>query len=139
MTDRSTLPPLDPALLARAAEMLALPERVCRRRDCRRRARCSWVFRTQQQPCCLANLDAGQRQLFDTFAEQMRDARALGGYDSGFAFASPFRETRALQDAAVEAVRPLLAFGRLRHYRIFVARREKRPPPTREGHEPRYD
>ena len=55
-------PALDRHLLARTAEMLALPERICRRRECRRRHRCIWFFRATQQPCCLANLDAGQTE-----------------------------------------------------------------------------
>ena len=136
MFDRSGLPPLDAALLARTAEMLALPERVCRRRSCRRRRCCARVFRGTQQPCCLANLVAGQRALFDQLAEQVRDLRDYGRPDSGLSFASPWRDERALQDAAVEIARQLLRGGRLRAFRRFAGRREKQPPAERDGFSP---
>lgn len=139
MTDRDPPAPYDPALLARAADMLALPERVCRRRDCRRKQRCSWVFSRTQQPCCLANLDAEQRRLFDIFASHMESARVNGAWDSGILCASPYAETRALQDAAVEATRPLHRYGRLAWYRRFAAGRERLPPPARAGDDPFYD
>jgi hypothetical protein len=136
MFDRSTLPPLDRALLARTAEMLALPERVCRRRDCRRRGRCGWFFKDTRQPCCLANLDAAQRRLFDEFAEQVRDVRDYGNLHSKLAYASPFVETRALQDAAVEVARTLLSGAALREFRAFAALRDTHPPASRAGEQP---
>ena len=136
MSDRSRLPPLDATLLARTAEMLALPERVCRRRSCRRQKGCAWIFHKTQQPCCLANLDAGQRALFDALAEQVRDARDYGRRDGPLSFASPWRDNRALQDAAVEITRPLLRGERLREFRRFAGIREKRPPADRDGFSP---
>lgn len=136
MFDRSSLPPLDRHLLARTAEMLALPWRVCRRRDCRRRGRCGWFFRDTQQPCCLANLDAGQRALFDAFAEEVRDMRDYGRLSSRLAFASCFRETRAAQDAAEEVARSLKAGTALREFRAFAAMRAAQPPATCDGAEP---
>ena len=136
MFDRSRLPPLDAALLARTAEMLALPERVCRHRSCRRQKRCAWFFRKTQQPCCFANLDAGQRALFDQLAEQVRDVRDYGRRDSKLSFASFWHDERALQDAAVEVTRPLLRGERLREFRRFAGIREKRPPADRDGFSP---
>ncbi|MFT4162936.1 hypothetical protein [Shinella sp.] len=136
MFDRSRLPPLDATLLARTAEMLALPERVCRRRSCRRKKCCAWVFRRTQQPCCLANLDAGQRALFDQLAEQVRDVRDYGRRDSKLSFASPWRDERALQDAAVEITRPLLRGERLREFRSFAGIRETLPPAQHDGFSP---
>ena len=134
MPAKTPLPPLDHALLARTAEILALPERICRRRECRRRHRCSWFFRDIGQPCCLANLDAGQRRLFDELAETVRDARDFGRWDSKVKMTSSYRETRALQDAAVEAARPLVT-GRAakRLYRTFEAMRAAQPAPVHEG------
>ena len=130
-------PPLDRHLLARTAEMLALPERICRHRDCRRRHRCTWFFRETQQPCCLANLDAGQRRLFEELAETVRDARDFGRWDSKIRMTSPYRETRALQDAAVEAARPLVAGHAAKtFYRAFEAMRAAQPAPRHEGCEP---
>lgn len=136
MFDRSRLPPLDAALLARTAEMLALPERTCRRRSCRRQKRCAWLFRSTQQPCCLANLDAGQRALFDQLAEQVRDVRDYGRRNSKLSFASPRRSERALQDAAVEIARALLRGERLREFRRFAGIRETLPPAQQDGFSP---
>ena len=136
MVDRSRLPPLDAALLACTADMLALPQHVCRRRDCRRKGRCAWVFRATQQPCCLANLDAGQRRLFDQLAEQVRDARDFGSWESKVVFDSPWRGEREIEDAAVEAARSLLSGAALRRFRRFAAGRERRPLPVHEGFMP---
>ena len=137
MPDKTPLPPLDHALLARTAEILALPERICRRRECRRRHRCLWFFPDTQQPCCLANLDAAQRRLFDELAETVRDARNFGRWDSKVRMTSPYRETRALEDAAVEAARPLIVGGKAkRFYRAFEAMRAAQPAPVHEGVEP---
>jgi hypothetical protein len=132
-----TPPQLDRKLLARTAEMLALPERICRRRECRRRKGCSWFFRATQQPCCLANLDAEQRRLFDELAETVRNARDFGSWASKVRMTSTFRETRALQDAAVETARPLVT-GRAakKCYRAFEAMRAAQPAPSHEGVEP---
>lgn len=128
--------PPDSPLLARTAEMLALPQFVCRRRDCRRNGRCSWLFRSTGEPCCLANLDAEQRGHFDAFAKLVRDARDFGSWNSKIIFASPWRETRALQDAAVEAARPLVSRAARRCFRAFEAMRARQPPPKYDGHEP---
>ena len=136
MFDRSKRTQLDAALLARTAEMLALPELACRRRDCRRRRRCTWIFRDTRQPCCLANLDAAQRALFDQLAETVRDVRDYGGRDSKLVFASAWREERALQDAAVEVARPLLPRSQLRPFRAFAANRDEQPPPAYDGFMP---
>ena len=134
MPEKKPLPPLDHALLARTAEMLALPERICRRRECRRRHRCSWFFRDIGQPCCLANLDADQRRLFDELAETVRDARNVGRWDSKVKMTSRYRETRALEDAAVEAARPLIVGGKAkRFYRAFEAMRTAQPAPVQYG------
>ncbi len=131
------LPPPDRHLLARAAEMLALPERVCRRRACRRKACCAWYFPATQEPCCLANLDAAQRRLFDDFVALARNVRDLGNARGKVSFASPFRETRALQDAALEVARPLLQGAALAEFRAFSGARAKSGRPVRyEGDEP---
>lgn len=122
------LPPPDRHLLARTAEMLALPQRVCRRRDCRRKGRCAWFFKATQAPCCLANLDAEQRRLFDEVVAIARDVRDYGNSWSKLSFASPCRETRALQDAAVEIARPLMRGAALAEFRGFAAARAKKPP-----------
>lgn len=136
MPSTCQLPPPDRHLLARAAEMLALPERICRNRACRRHGRCHWYFETRQEPCCLANLDAEQRRLFDDFVAVARDVRDLGNSRGKVSFASPYRETRALQDAAVEVARPLLRGTALAEFRAFAAARAKKPPASREGDEP---
>lgn len=136
MPDKTPLPPRDTALLARTAEMLALPQRVCRRRECRRRGRCGWFFAATGEPCCLANLDPAQRALFDELAEKVRVARDFGSWSGKLVFASAWRADRALQDAAVEAARPLVSGPALRRFRAFAARRESQPPPAHDGFMP---
>lgn len=136
MFDRSRLPPLDPLLLMRTAEMLALPERVCLSRSCRRSKRCTWFFPATKQPCCIANLDAEQRALFDQLAEKVRDVRDYGGWESQLTFTSAWRGDREIQDAAVETARPLMRRAQLRQFRRFVAAREKQPPPEYDGFMP---
>jgi hypothetical protein len=137
MADRPQPPPSDLALLVRAAEMLALPQRVCRIRRCRRRGYCARFFHDTQEPCCLGHLDAEQRRLFDEFVAIVRAVRDFGNARGKLSFASPWRETRALQDAAVEAAPPLLRGIALAEYRAFAAARAKNRLPVRyEGDEP---
>lgn len=136
MFDRSRLPPLDPRLLARAAEMFALPANVCFIRGCRRARSCAHVFVDNRQPVCLSNLDAEERRLFDTFAELMRDVRDYSTPASKLLFASPWRGEREMQDAAVAAARSLLPRQRMRSFRAFEALRAKAPPPSLDGFPP---
>src|SRR5690606_16276866 len=135
MTSRKP-PPTETQLMARTAEMLALPEMVCRRRDCRRVRRCGWIFPKTREPCCLANLDAEQRRLFDQLLKLVRDARDFGSWDSKIVFASPWRAARDLQDAAVEAAFPLVARPDRRAFRAFVKKRAAQPPPREDGFPP---
>ena len=129
-------PPLTCHQLARSAEMLAVPERICRRRDCRRRHRCHWFFRATQQPCCLANLDAEQRRLLDELARIVADAEHFGYLASKIRMSSSYRETRALQDAGVEAARALVAGRKRKAFRAFEKMRAAQPAPKYEGAEP---
>ena len=135
MTARTTPPP-DQPLMARTAEMLALPQTVCRRRACRRNGRCSWFHAKSQAPCCLANLDAEQRRLFDQLLKLVRDARDFGSYAGKIVFASPWRGERELQDAAVEAARPLVAKRARRAFRAFERMRDRQAPPKYDGVRP---
>ncbi len=66
---------IETALASRTAEMLALPHMVCRRRGCRRRNACWWHFKANGEPCCLRNLTAEQRRLFDQVYDMARVAR----------------------------------------------------------------
>lgn len=136
MFDRSRLPPLDPPLLARTAEMLDVPSHACFIRECRRRHRCSWVLRDGGQPFCLDNLDPEERRLFDDFAELVRDVRDYSYPASKLLFASPWRGERDLQDAAVAVARALLSGRRLRAFRAFEALRAQEPPPSLDGFPP---
>ena len=58
-------PAIDAQLAARTAEALALPQLVCRSRACRRQNRCLWFFRSSGERCCMRNLTAEQRRVFD--------------------------------------------------------------------------
>lgn len=49
----------------RVAEMLALPHMVCHRRRCRRNGQCWYHFTASKQPCCLDNLNAKKRAIFE--------------------------------------------------------------------------
>ncbi|OHV76669.1 hypothetical protein [Rhizobium sp. LCM 4573] len=104
MTDPTPLP-VNSRLMSRCAEMLALPHKVCRRRDCRRRNACYWHFRKSGEPCCLRNLTGPQRAAFDAlYAEVLA---VVQRYQSAQLpdFAPPDPERRALRDAAIELVR----------------------------------
>lgn len=136
MFDRSRLPPLDQALLARTAEMLALPSRACCVHACRREHLCLFFYKADQHPCCLDNLDAEQRRLFDDFAELVRDVRDYSHPASKVLFASRWRGEREMEDAAVAVARSLLAGPRLRSFRAFEALRAKEPPPWLDGFPP---
>jgi hypothetical protein len=76
--------PIDTYLAARTAEAMALPLMVCRNRDCRRGQRCRWYFKANNEPCCLRNLDPGQRQIFDYLYEDARFAREFLGWEGPF-------------------------------------------------------
>ena len=70
-------PAIDTHIAARTADSLALPQMVCRHRDCRRKNRCSWFFQTTSEPCCLRNLTDDERRIFDTV---YRDAYFAQGF-----------------------------------------------------------
>jgi len=129
MSDRSKLPPISPFLLARIPEMLALPWRACCQRNCRRRGRCCWVSRNTQQPFCLRNLDAGQRAQFGAVAEEVRDIVDYSWFFSRLAFASPYRDTRALQDAGMAVARTVRSGASLRDFGPL-------PPCAQQGRRP---
>lgn len=77
-------PPFDIHLAARTAEAMTLPLMVCRHRDCRRGQRCRWYFEATNEPCCLRNLDPGQRAIFDRLYEDARFARDSLGWEGPF-------------------------------------------------------
>ncbi|MGK9055133.1 hypothetical protein [Neorhizobium petrolearium] len=96
--------PMDTGLAARTAEILAVPHMVCRRRDCRRRNACRWHFKSNREPCCLRNLTAEQRQVFDAVYEEARFAEGFLGSGSHF-FEARDGERRMLDDVAIEIAR----------------------------------
>ncbi|MCF6370795.1 hypothetical protein [Rhizobium halophilum] len=74
-------PAYDAQLAARTAEALALPHLVCRRRACRRKNRCLWCFRSTGERCCMRNLTAEQRRIFDTVYHEANAAWHFLGTD----------------------------------------------------------
>jgi hypothetical protein len=56
-------PPIIRDLARKTADELRLPQLICRRRSCRRKGFCGWVFLKTDLPCCFRNLDE-QQQLF---------------------------------------------------------------------------
>ncbi|MGK6313822.1 hypothetical protein [Neorhizobium sp. DT-125] len=121
-------PPIKTYLAARTAEMLALPHMVCRRRDCRRRNSCYWHFKSSNEPCCLLNLTAEQRKLFDTVYERARFAEGFLGSDSHF-FEARDGERRMLDDVAIEIARTSPDRWRPEIWDAARRKREKRLPP----------
>jgi hypothetical protein len=115
-------------LMARTAEMLALPHLVCRRRDCRRRNSCYWHFSESGEPCCLRNLTVGQRRLFDELYEQAIQICKHGGY-SGLMYNWGGAVQRALQDAGVEIARTVVPAPDKRRFDAFRRDRERIDPP----------
>lgn len=70
--DFSHIPrPLDYAIQARTAEMLALPGLVCTRK-CRQRRRCLYVTAKTNTPWCLGLLDENQHALYESLRDLAR-------------------------------------------------------------------
>ena len=120
--------PVKTRLMAHTAEMLALPQRICRR-DCGRRKACHWHFKTSGEPTCLSHLTREQRRLFDELYAMALDIRDCGGH-MGLMYAWPDPETRALQDAAVEIARNHIPAWDKPRFDAFRREREKLPPPV---------
>ncbi len=121
--------PVKTMIMAHTAEMLAVPHRVCRR-DCRRKKRCRWHFKTTGEPCCLSQLTTEQRRLFDELYAVALDIRDNGGR-MGLMYAWPDPAQRALQDAGVEIARNHIPAWDKRRFDAFRREREKLPPPRR--------
>ncbi len=97
-------PPIDTRLAARTAEAMALPLMVCRNRNCRRGQRCRWFFKATNEPCCLRNLDPGQRAIFDRLYEDARFAREFLGWEGPF-FEDQSGPQRLRDDLAIAIAR----------------------------------
>ena len=91
-------------LATRTAEMLALPHQVCRRRDCRRNNACSWHRNANGEPCCLINLTAEQRAIFDDVYRAARFAQGFLGTNPEY-FQAQAGEQRELVDLAIAIAR----------------------------------
>ena len=123
MPDEKPLP-VDTSLMARTAEMLALPHLACRRRECRRKNRCSWYFSQSGEPCCLRNLTAGQRRLFDELYEPAIKICSDGGI-CGMMYNWGDFLLRPLQDAGVEIARAIIPPRYKRDFDAFRRKRER--------------
>ncbi|MFB9952671.1 hypothetical protein ACFFP0_27815 [Rhizobium puerariae] len=124
--------PIETWLAARTAEMLALPHMVCRVRDCRRRNSCHWHFKSNNEPCCLRNLTAEQRKLFDAVYEEARSAEGFLGWDSHL-YETPHGKRRMLDDMAIEIARTSPNRWRPEIWDAARRRREKTLPPAEGG------
>lgn len=120
--------PVYTKLMARTAEMLALPHLTCRRRGCRRKNSCYWHFPGSGEPCCLRNLTAGQRRLFDELYEQAIQICKHGGH-SGLMYNWGGAAERPLQDAGVEIARTIVPARDKRRFDAFRRDRERIDPP----------
>ncbi|MDR6818934.1 hypothetical protein J2X76_004116 [Neorhizobium sp. 2083] len=127
MSDRKP-PPLETYLAARTAEMLALPQMACRRRDCRRRNECYWHFNANGEPCCLNNLNAGQRRAFDELYDQARRIRDHGGWNERLMYASRYPIRRALEDAGLDIANTMIHKSDRKRWNAFRRKREALAP-----------
>ena len=116
-------------LMTRTAEMLAMPQLACRRRDCRRKNGCRWHFTNSGEPCCLRNLTAAQRRIFDEFYQQTQIILEHRGHQ-GLTYTWGNAEQRALFDAAVEIARTAVPPHDKRRFDAFRRDREKIPART---------
>jgi hypothetical protein len=86
------------------ADMLALPEMLCRHRQCRREHACSFHRRDTLEPMCLTRFWPRERALFDELLAIVLRIHA------GTQYARPSEnpERRELEEAAIEIVRASL-------------------------------
>jgi hypothetical protein len=116
--------PVYTRLMARTAEMLAMPHLACHHRDCRRKNARRWHFETSGKPSCLRNLSAEQRQIFDEFYAQTLIIIEHGGHH-GLTYAWGDADQRALFDACVEIARTAIPPSDKRRFDAFRRDREK--------------
>jgi hypothetical protein len=121
---------MESAIAARVAEYYRLPGYFCRRRQCRRRGRCGWVFASTGEPCCLRNLAPKERQIFDELYEKVRRVRSYLGYND-LTYTSPYASMRELEDAAVALAQRFVAACDRRRWNDARRARDREPPPDR--------
>ena len=121
--DFSRIPqPLDDAIQAHTAEMLALPGLVCTRK-CRQRRRCLYVIAKTNTPWCLGLLDENQRAHYDSLRDLSRQwalwlaPGAFVRHGAGAVLLSP------LAKAAVEIIAASLPRGDRLHPEARLWRR----------------
>lgn len=123
-------------LMRHAARLMGLPHTVCRRRSCRRAKRCRWYFRDTGMPCCRANLPPSRRWIFDACVDLAARMCDNGGRSEAMTYASRHAHERVLENFAVLVGWEALERWQRRHYRRFLALREKAPPPDLPGFDP---
>lgn len=106
----------DTHLAFRTAEMLALPQLVCRYRLCGRLNRCDLFFRTTGEPCCISNLRPDQRRIYEElYALALKVRRQCGSPLVIFDSRDPMK--RELEEAAIEIVSHTLSHPSSRAFR----------------------
>jgi len=114
------------ALMRVTAEMLAMPQLVCRLKDCRRKRRCNRVMTSTHDAACVHFLPPAQRAVFDALYRTV----ILIADDIPDACPARDPEQRALEEAAIEIIRATRR-GRPRMARKFddwLALYRKRKP-----------
>ncbi|HEX5935283.1 MAG TPA: hypothetical protein VFY63_14060 [Pseudorhizobium sp.] len=129
-------PAIDTRLAARTAEALALPHLVCRRRGCRRKNRCLWCFRSTGERCCMQNLTAEQRRIFDVVYHAAHFAKGFLGTDPHHFEAREGRQ-RALDDMAIAIARTSPERWNRKEWDAARREREKRMAARKDGEERR--
>ena len=83
------------------AEMLAMPQLVCHRKNCRRKRCCNRVITSTRDAACVHFLPPAQRAVFDELYRTV----ILFADDIADAYPSRDPEKRALEEAAIEIIR----------------------------------
>ena len=88
-------------LMRVTADMLAMPQLVCHRKNCHRKRRCDRVMTRTCDPACVHSLPPAQRAVFDALYRTV----ILIADDISDAYPSRDPEKRALEEAAIEIIR----------------------------------
>ena len=89
-------------LMRVTADMLAMPQLVCHRKNCHRKRRCDRVMTRTCDPACVHSLPPAQRAVFDALYRTV----ILIADDISDAYPSRDPEKRALEEAAIESSAP---------------------------------
>ncbi|TCL73933.1 hypothetical protein [Rhizobium sp. BK251] len=115
-------------LMARTADMLAVPSQICLCRACHRAGKCCMILVRSSEPACLIFLLPEERQAFDELLAEVRSVEErMGILPRQPMPADP--EACALQEAAIEIIVAALGSHPLNrpHLRRWLRQLQARP------------